>query len=324
VAQLNGLRASIERERLKDVEEYNTSKLADLKRYLSSIVSEARAQVGLLVGSDEQQVPDHKLSDEEVLRLVSEEAAQHQILETKQEEARKEIVRKYTEFEESIDNFFEETVNEVKNQVEEPDEEGIVGVINTVRGMMSGYNTLESARMQWRDMLLVDHIIHESTGEYAIKSGKGYFPNQKVPAFQFLRVLELFSYSAIARSTEDRKKIIKETNKQFEDAWWEGVDANSKELKKDFIVLRRDRDAYSADSYNEKLSHVIETCEGLFAHCPKHEPVLQNIYAAIMNLAVVCSVPDEAPFHISRQEQAKSMRSTKRCLSFIKQELRVR
>mmetsp|Transcript_23600 Transcript_23600/g.29073 ORF Transcript_23600/g.29073 Transcript_23600/m.29073 type:complete len:343 (+) Transcript_23600:81-1109(+) len=318
-AQLNGLRVSVKRRRVEDAQEYNVSKLEELKEYFSGIIEEAKAQLKHYVGGADQ---DDTVSRDEGKDDEATEEPSEEILASKIDMATKEITRKYTEFETFLDENTEKAIEEVKITMN-PNSAGIDGILDTVHGMLSDYDTIETARRQWRDFVLVDDIIHESTGEYAVKSGQGYFPHTQVPALKMLRVLELFGYAILAKTKEDRAKVIKEADKRFEAAWWEGVDPNTKQLKKDFLVLRRDKFAYSLSSYNEKLANIVEMSQGQFATLSRSEEVLTNMYAAIMNLAILCSIPEVEPYQITREEQAKSVKSVKACMNFVKQELNV-
>ncbi len=181
--------------------------------------------------------------------------------------------------------------------------------------LLADFDTLSSEKRTYK--LILDDAIRTSTGSYVTSAKTGYFPNTTQPAFLMLRAATYLCQASQEASIDERLDKLEKAIGDVEKATWAGVDQNTGMLKSDFLELRQDKDARSSDEFNNKLGELYNYAGDMFeAARGNGVPEVENMFTAIAQIALVCSVSGIGPFSVSAEEQSLSLEKAKRMIEF--------
>ena len=127
--------------------------------------------------------------------------------------------------------------------------------------LLSEFNTLKTAPREYK--LILDDIISTTSAKYVTESTAGFFTDRNQPAFLCLRACVHLTFAAQATGAR-QVEMLEKALVDFDKAQWEGIDQNTKDLKPNFLKLRKDKDSLGADEYNHKIAEVRRLSPSVF------------------------------------------------------------
>ncbi|GBG27604.1 Hypothetical Protein FCC1311_038272 [Hondaea fermentalgiana] len=183
--------------------------------------------------------------------------------------------------------------------------------------LLTDFDTVRTARREYQ--LMLDDVIHTSNAEYVTEAVSGFFPDNTQPAYRYLRAAVRLVKAAEAADPAARLGILDEALDDAESARWDGVDQNTKQIHDDVPTLRHDANARSADEYNHKLAELYNQAGDLYNRASNaREQAETNMFAAIAQIATLCSFPDAAPFQLSKDERNAAVRKIEEMVKFAR------
>jgi len=170
-------------------------------------------------------------------------------------------------------------------------------------GILEDFDTLEAKPREYRQAL--DDIISTTSAKYVTQSKAGFFPDRTQPAFLCMRCA-VFLCRATQKQGAEQVEMLEAAMTDLEKAEWDGVDMNTKMVKPNFLQLRHDADARKPGEYNQALGELYNCAGEFFMQARQHggAPEIENMFTAISQLMLACSIPHEPPFGVTDEERS--------------------
>ena len=115
------------------------------------------------------------------------------------------------------------------------------------------------------------------------------------------------------QAAQQKKQAIEECLKYFEDASYDMTDRLNR--SKLCYQLRKDK-GVNENRYNERVAALYDMC-GELSQKNKVDRVLSMLYTVMFNCAMCASIPEQAPYSFTKEEQLNALENARRAFTKI-------